>query len=281
MIHSLNTVDMGGNMIQAVEEDSLVSLPNLIGLKLDHNRIRAIHKNAFSRLSNLQILNLGGNRIGEIERGSFNQNKKLQAIRLDANNITDIVGLFSDLQSLRWLNISDNRISRFDYFLMPRSDLNENARNQEICCLISSRNLFDPRLDKIQYLHINCIARGRGVLLNLISSKSEVLRLMKISSTLSLSPFPLLNEIDGVFSPKLQIIDRFFPHLYIDKMSFYVDRCCIAVHRHLNLSSRSNLNIEGLSTGWISIRMKLKISAIILIENLSSTSTRWTSPSTS
>ena len=144
MIHSLNTVDLGGNKIQAVEEDSLASLPNLIGLKLDHNKIRAIDKNAFSRLSNLQILNLGGNRIGEIERGSFHQNKKLQAIRLDANNITDIVGLFTELASLRWLNVSDNKIQKFDYFLMPRSDLNENARNQEICCLISSRNLFDP-----------------------------------------------------------------------------------------------------------------------------------------
>ena len=166
MIHSLNTVDIGGNKIQAVEEDSLASLPNLIGLKLDHNKIRAIDKNAFSRLSNLQILNLGGNRIGEIERGSFNQNKKLQAIRLDANNITDIVGLFSELPSLRWLNVSDNKIQKFDYFLMPRSDLNENARNQEICCLISSRNLFDPRLDKIQYLHINCVVRGWGFLLN-------------------------------------------------------------------------------------------------------------------
>ena len=129
---------------QAVEEDSLASLPNLIGLKLDHNKIRAIDKNAFSRLANLQILNLGGNRIGEIERGSFHQNKKLTAIRLDANNITDIVGLFTELPSLRWLNVSDNKIQKFDYFLMPRSDLNENARNQEICCLISSRNLFDP-----------------------------------------------------------------------------------------------------------------------------------------
>ena len=140
MIHSLNTVDLGDNLIQRLPENSLSSLPNLIGLKLDHNQINSIDKNAFERLENLQILNLGGNSIQEIERGSFNQNKKLQAIRLDANQITDIVGIFSDLPSLKWLNISDNRIQKFDYFLMPRLDLNENARNLEICGLISSRS---------------------------------------------------------------------------------------------------------------------------------------------
>ena len=112
-------------MIQELEENSLASLPNLIGLKLDNNKIGSIDKTAFSRLQNLQILNVGGNRINEIERGSFNQNRKLQAIRLDANQITDIVGIFSDLPSLKWLNISDNRIQKFDYFLMPRSVLNK------------------------------------------------------------------------------------------------------------------------------------------------------------
>ena len=45
----------------------------------------------------------------------------LKAIRLDSNNISDMVGLFNDLTDLRWLNISDNRISKFDYFLLPTS----------------------------------------------------------------------------------------------------------------------------------------------------------------
>merc|ERR1719225_1597807 len=120
-IHSLNTIDLGGNMIEELEENSLASLPNLNGLKLVHNKIASIDKTAFARLQHLQILNLGGNRISEIERGAFNHNRKLQAVRLDANQITDIVGIFSELPSLRWLNISDNRIQKFDYFLMPRS----------------------------------------------------------------------------------------------------------------------------------------------------------------
>jgi len=120
-VSSLNSIDLGGNFIKKVDNISLSKLHNLIGLKLDHNKISFIEKDDFGSLPQLQILNLGGNNIVDIERGSFNQNKKLQAIRLDANKITDIVGLFSDLPSLRWLNISDNRIQKFDYFLMPKS----------------------------------------------------------------------------------------------------------------------------------------------------------------
>ena len=123
MIHSLNTIDLGGNQIEVLEDHSLATLPNLIGLKLDHNNIRSIQKSSFAKLEHLQILNLGGNKISDIERTAFNKNEKLQAIRLDNNHITDIVGIFSDLPSLRWLNISDNRIQKFDYFLMPRSVL--------------------------------------------------------------------------------------------------------------------------------------------------------------
>ena len=67
-VHSLNTIDLGGNLIEELAENSLASLPNLSGLKLDDNNIETIDKSAFARLGHLQILNLGGNKISEIER---------------------------------------------------------------------------------------------------------------------------------------------------------------------------------------------------------------------
>ena len=118
---ALKTIDLGKNLVTKIENGSLATLPSLIGLKMDKNGISAISHHALANLSNLQILNLAGNRINEVERGSFNQNKKLQAIRLDSNEIADIVGLFNDLPGLRWLNISDNQIQKFDYFLLPTS----------------------------------------------------------------------------------------------------------------------------------------------------------------
>jgi Leucine-rich repeat (LRR) protein len=118
---SLKTIDLGQNWISSIDNSSLSGLSNLIGLKMDHNRVTGISPAALPLLPNLQILNLGGNRIREVERGSFTQNKKLQAVRLDANHISDIVGLFNDLPALRWLNISDNQIQKFDYFLLPYS----------------------------------------------------------------------------------------------------------------------------------------------------------------
>ena len=138
-------------MINKLENTSFNVLQNLIGLKLDHNIISTIEKNALAQLSHLQILNLGGNSIVDIERGSFNQNKKLQAIRLDANEIVDIVGLFSDLPSLRWLNISDNRIEKFDYFLMPRS-LHWLYIHENKLQTISTKSIPD----KIQTISLNC-----------------------------------------------------------------------------------------------------------------------------
>ena len=56
-----------------------------------------------------------------MERRAFSNNTELQALRLDSNEINDIVGLFADLKNLRYLNISDNKIQKFDYFLLPPS----------------------------------------------------------------------------------------------------------------------------------------------------------------
>jgi len=122
-LRALKTVDLGKNGIEDISDaPGLRALSGLIGLKLDENRITTLTPSSLANLTSLKILNLAANKIEVIEKKSFDDNANLQAVRLDSNQISDIVGVFNrDLRHLQWLNISDNRIEKFDYFLLPPS----------------------------------------------------------------------------------------------------------------------------------------------------------------
>lgn len=127
----LRTVDLGENAISMLEDPGFRGMTNLYGLRLIGNQISSVGKHAFSDLPSLQILNLARNRIHKVEQGAFTSSANLQAIRLDDNLLTDINGLFTDIPSLLWLNISDNQVEWFDYALVPRGlqwlDLHKNS----------------------------------------------------------------------------------------------------------------------------------------------------------
>uniref|UniRef100_A0A1B0F9C3 TIR domain-containing protein n=1 Tax=Glossina morsitans morsitans TaxID=37546 RepID=A0A1B0F9C3_GLOMM len=126
----LRTVDLGENMISVLEDTAFKGLTNLYGLRLIGNYLENITMNAFKELPSLQILNLARNRIVVVEPGAFEMTSSIQAIRLDGNELSDINGLFSNMPSLLWLNISDNRLEHFDYAHVPSTlqwlDLHKN-----------------------------------------------------------------------------------------------------------------------------------------------------------
>lgn len=126
----LRTVDLGENQITYLEEPGFHGMTNLYGLRLIGNQLTNISKGTFSDLPSLQILNLARNKISKVESGAFDSSPNLQAIRLDANLLTDINGLFTEVSSLLWLNISDNHLEWFDYALFPKGlqwlDLHKN-----------------------------------------------------------------------------------------------------------------------------------------------------------
>ncbi|KAI9587199.1 toll-like receptor Tollo [Glossina fuscipes] len=115
----LKTLDMGENLIVTIENTSITVMENLYGLRLTENAIDYIRRGVFDRMTSLQILNLSGNKIKGIEAGALHRNTQLQAIRLDSNHLKNIAGLFTDLPNLVWLNISDNRLEKFDYSHIP------------------------------------------------------------------------------------------------------------------------------------------------------------------
>ncbi|XP_030375559.1 toll-like receptor 6, partial [Scaptodrosophila lebanonensis] len=127
----LRTVDLGENMITILEDNAFKGLGNLYGLRLIGNYLENITMHTFRDLPSLQILNLARNRVSVVEPGAFDIISSIQAIRLDGNELADINGLFSNMPSLLWLNISDNRIEEFDYWYIPGTlqwlDLHKNC----------------------------------------------------------------------------------------------------------------------------------------------------------
>lgn len=115
----LKTLDLGKNLIESVMNNSFEGLDLLYGLRLVDNHIVNVSRDAFSTLPSLQVLNLASNRIKFVEQSAFASNPTLKAIRLDANELTDISGVFTNLQSLVWLNVSSNKLLWFDFSHLP------------------------------------------------------------------------------------------------------------------------------------------------------------------
>ncbi|XP_046424090.1 toll-like receptor Tollo [Neodiprion pinetum] len=131
---SLRTLDLGENLISEIPNGTFDDMQQLYGLRLTENHIGNLTKGTFERITALKILNLSRNRVQYIEVGTFDANTNLQAIRLDGNQLTDIVGLFTGLPNLVWLNVSDNRLKVFDYAMIPTGlqwlDIHSNEINE-------------------------------------------------------------------------------------------------------------------------------------------------------
>lgn len=117
----LKSLDLGNNDISVVESSLFEGLDDLYGMRLVDNKIVNITKDAFISLPSLQILNLASNKINHVDQSAFGSNPTIRAIRLDGNELTDVRGVFTNMNGLGWLNISDNNLMWFDYSHLPAS----------------------------------------------------------------------------------------------------------------------------------------------------------------
>lgn len=118
-LKNLKSLDLGENRISILRNESFDNLLQLTGLRLMDNLISNITNGIFYSLRGLHVLNLAKNKIQHIERGAFDKNQEIEAIRLDKNLLTDINGIFASLNSLLWLNLSENQLVWFDYAFIP------------------------------------------------------------------------------------------------------------------------------------------------------------------
>lgn len=118
-LNQLKSLDLGENRISVMRNDSFRNLQHLTGLRLMDNLITNITVGCLFDLPRLNWLNLARNKITRIERGSFDRNREIEAIRLDNNLLGDVDGVFATLNSLHWLNLSENQLVWFDYAFIP------------------------------------------------------------------------------------------------------------------------------------------------------------------
>ncbi|CAL4222067.1 unnamed protein product [Meganyctiphanes norvegica] len=129
-INSLKTLRISHNILGTIKQDDFTHLSGLLHLDMSNNVLNGICKQCLENLNELEVLDLSSNEFSAIPQGSFDSNIALQILRLDGNKLSDINGLFASLPNLIWLNVSDNRVTWFDYALIPAQllylDLNNN-----------------------------------------------------------------------------------------------------------------------------------------------------------
>ena len=137
-LQELERLYLSRNNITNIEDEAFIDLKNLKNLLLSQNKLEKISTNLFAGLVNLEWLNLSQNNLTELTESSLNTlvklntldlrgNKivsisetsltnliKLQSLNLSVNKLTKIQNIFSNLQELKKLYLSNNQIKTID-----------------------------------------------------------------------------------------------------------------------------------------------------------------------
>ncbi|GBP34693.1 Toll-like receptor 6 [Eumeta japonica] len=163
-LRSLRSLDIGKNNITHINRESFRGMNELFGLRLVDNKVSYLGEDTFEHLPQLQVLNLASNKIKHVAPGCFRKNSNLKLLRMDGNEITNFDGIFDTLNNLVWLNISDNKITSFNFGSFPSSlewlDLHKNSIEYFVNDDMSSHigvKLLDLSFNNISQLTVTSI----------------------------------------------------------------------------------------------------------------------------
>ncbi|XP_016841506.3 toll-like receptor 6 [Nasonia vitripennis] len=271
----LKMLDLGENRLRVLERSSFEGLSSLYGLRLMNNYVENLTQDALAELPALQILNLARNRIERLEPEAFRANPMLQAVRLDCNLLGELSGAFANVSSLLWLNVSDNRIERFDYRQLPGQlqwlDLHQN----EIAELGAA-----PAASRLQTLDasFNRLSRiaGRDLpdsleLLFLNDNLVESVEPQSFVGKLNLSRVDLYaNQIVRMELSALQLsqlpAERPLPEFYIGGNPFVCDCTTEWLQRINNLQLRQHPRVMDLQSVYCRLPYDRRRSFVPLLE---------------
>ena len=129
-LSALQSLSISHNFLTQLKVSAL--MPSLWRLEASYNDFTNFTL-AMENVPALQVIDWSNNQLSSIPRNAFARNHALQAVRLDGNRLERIEGLFQELPNLSWLNVSSNRLTVFDYAMVPSSlkwlDIHQNSIN--------------------------------------------------------------------------------------------------------------------------------------------------------
>lgn len=120
VLKRLKHLNLRDNSISDIRSSPYIGLTHLERLDLSNNKISNFSRGSLVDLTALKELDLSSNLVSLCEHGVFDDAPNLTSIHLQNNLLTDLNGLFMNLASLRTLNVSRNKITWFDYALIPK-----------------------------------------------------------------------------------------------------------------------------------------------------------------
>lgn len=115
----LKSLNLNNNSMNDLNNSSFQDLKQLRHLSLSQNQLGNLTRETFKHLISLKSIDLSQNHIQSLEHGIFDEGEALSKIDLSDNSLADINGLFMNLKSLVFLNVSRNKIQWFDYAVIP------------------------------------------------------------------------------------------------------------------------------------------------------------------
>ncbi|XP_023215104.1 toll-like receptor Tollo [Centruroides sculpturatus] len=228
----LRRLDLSDNVINEINNSSLQNLKHLHTLQLNRNDIGNLTRGIFKDTPFLKRIELSENRIQNLAHGIFDEAIDVEVIELNDNLLTDINGLFMNLHNLELLNVSRNKITWFDYALVPHHLKSLDLHDNELDILGNYFELESDMTTEILDVSYNLLKEIRASsfphsvqMLNLnhnqITNINPFTFMLKTNLTRIDLTYNLIRNLD-MNSLRLQTVD-IPPQIFIAGNPFYCD----------------------------------------------------------
>ena len=109
---NLKTLNLRGNRITAIEDNTFLHNSNLEAIHLERNRLTSISNRAFKGLAKLLTLTLKDNHLNHLSIDAFRDLPQLMTLDISSNSFTDLPFAITELDKLENLFISNNKITK-------------------------------------------------------------------------------------------------------------------------------------------------------------------------